>query len=32
MAEEAGARALPEPIRRAMALTAGLMKTLAYRL
>jgi ubiquinone biosynthesis monooxygenase Coq7 len=32
MAEEAGARALPEPIRHAMALTAGLMKTLAYRL
>jgi ubiquinone biosynthesis monooxygenase Coq7 len=32
MAEKAGARALPEPIRRAMALTAGLMKTLAYRL
>ena len=32
MAEEAGARALPEPIRRAMALTAGLMNTLAYRL
>jgi len=32
MAEDAGARDLPEPIRRAMALTAGLMKTLAYRL
>jgi ubiquinone biosynthesis monooxygenase Coq7 len=32
MAEAAGARPLPEPIRRAMALTAGLMKTLAYRL
>jgi ubiquinone biosynthesis monooxygenase Coq7 len=32
MAAEAGARELPEPIRRAMALTAGLMKTLAYRL
>ena len=32
MAEEAGARVLPEPIRRAMALTAGLMKALAYRL
>jgi ubiquinone biosynthesis monooxygenase Coq7 len=32
MAADAGARELPEPIRRAMALTAGLMKTLAYRL
>lgn len=32
MAEEAGARVLPEPIRRAMAFTAGIMKTLAYRL
>jgi len=32
MAEAAGARDLPEPIRRAMALTAGIMKTLAYRL
>ena len=32
MAQEAGARELPEPIRRAMALTAGIMKTLAYRL
>jgi len=32
MAEEAGARELPEPIRRAMALTAGLMKALAYRI
>jgi ubiquinone biosynthesis monooxygenase Coq7 len=32
MAEGAGARDLPEPIRRAMAFTAGIMKTLAYRL
>jgi len=32
MAEAAGARDLPEPVRRAMALTAGVMKTLAYRL
>jgi ubiquinone biosynthesis monooxygenase Coq7 len=32
MAQEAGARDLPEPIRRAMAFTAGIMKTLAYRL
>ena len=32
MAENAGARDLPEPIRRAMAFTAGIMKTLAYRL
>ena len=32
MAQDAGARELPEPIRRAMALTAGIMKTLAYRL
>ena len=32
MAQDAGARDLPEPIRRAMALTAGIMKTLAYRL
>ena len=32
MAQEAGARDLPEPIRRAMALTAGFMKTLAYRI
>jgi len=31
MAEAAGARALPEPIRRAMAATAGFMKALAYR-
>jgi ubiquinone biosynthesis monooxygenase Coq7 len=32
MAEAAGARELPESIRRAMALIAGVMKTLAYRL
>jgi len=32
MADEAGARELPSPIRRAMALTAGIMKTFAYRL
>lgn len=32
MAEEAGARELPLPIRRAMALTAGIMKALAYRI
>jgi ubiquinone biosynthesis monooxygenase Coq7 len=32
MAGAAGARELPEPIRRAMAVTAGIMKTLAYRL
>jgi len=32
MAEAAGARTLPEPIRRAMAATAGFMKALAYRL
>jgi ubiquinone biosynthesis monooxygenase Coq7 len=32
MAEAAGARELPPPIRRAMALTAGIMKALAYRL
>ena len=31
MAEAAGARPLPEPIRRAMAATAGFMKALAYR-
>ena len=31
MAEEAGARELPEGIRRAMTFTAGIMKTLAYR-
>jgi ubiquinone biosynthesis monooxygenase Coq7 len=32
MAEAAGARDLPPPIRRAMAFTAGIMKALAYRL
>jgi ubiquinone biosynthesis monooxygenase Coq7 len=32
MAHEAGARELPEPIRRAMALTADIMKSLAYRI
>jgi ubiquinone biosynthesis monooxygenase Coq7 len=32
MAEHAGARDLPEPIRHAMAFTAKIMKTLAYRL
>lgn len=32
MAEEAGAHALPKPIQSAMAFTAGIMKTLAYRL
>ena len=32
MAEEAGARNLPPPIRRAMAFTADIMKSLAYRL
>lgn len=32
MAEQAGARELPQPIRSAMALTAGIMKALAYRL
>lgn len=32
MAEEAGARELPPPIRRAMAFTAGIMKALAYRI
>lgn len=32
MAEAAGARPLPEPIRRAMAATADFMKALAYRL
>ena len=31
MAEEAGGRKLPGAIRKAMALTAGIMKTLAYR-
>lgn len=32
MAEEAGGRELPRPVRRAMALSAGIMKALAYRL
>ncbi len=32
MAEDAGARDLPEPIRRAMAFTADIMKALAYRI
>lgn len=32
MAEAAGARDLPPPIRRAMAFTASIMKALAYRL
>ncbi len=32
MAEDAGARDLPRPIQRAMAFTAGIMKTLAYRI
>lgn len=32
MAEEAGARDLPATVRRAMAFTAGIMKTLAYRI
>jgi len=32
MAQEAGARELPQPIRRAMAFTANIMKTLAYRI
>jgi ubiquinone biosynthesis monooxygenase Coq7 len=32
MAEAAGARDLPPPIRRAMAFTAGIMKALAYRI
>jgi ubiquinone biosynthesis monooxygenase Coq7 len=32
MAEEAGARELPPPVRRAMALTANIMKSLAYRI
>ncbi len=31
MALEAGARELPPPIRRAMAVTAGIMKVLVYR-
>lgn len=32
MAEQAGARDLPEPVRRAMAFSARIMKTLAYRI
>ncbi len=32
MAQAAGARELPETVRRAMALTAGFMKALAYRI
>jgi ubiquinone biosynthesis monooxygenase Coq7 len=32
MAEEAGASDLPQPIQGAMAFTAGIMKTLAYRI
>ncbi len=32
MAEEAGARELPPPIRRAMTFTANIMKSLAYRI
>jgi ubiquinone biosynthesis monooxygenase Coq7 len=32
MAQAAGARELPEPVRRAMAFTAGIMKALAYRM
>ena len=32
MAEDAGARELPPPIQKAMAFTAGIMKTLAYRI
>ena len=32
MAREAGARELPPPIRRAMAYTANIMKSLAYRI
>lgn len=32
MAQEAGARELPPPIRRAMAFSANIMKTLAYRI
>jgi ubiquinone biosynthesis monooxygenase Coq7 len=31
MAEDAGARNLPEGVKKAMAFTAGIMKTLAYR-
>jgi demethoxyubiquinone hydroxylase (CLK1/Coq7/Cat5 family) len=32
MAEDAGGRELPEPVRKAMAFTAGIMKALAYRI
>ena len=32
MADEAGARDLPKPIQSAMAFTAGIMKSLAYRI
>jgi len=32
MAQEAGARELPPPIRRAMTFTANIMKSLAYRI
>jgi ubiquinone biosynthesis monooxygenase Coq7 len=32
MAQEAGARELPAPIRHAMAVTADIMKSLAYRI
>jgi len=32
MAEEAGGRELPNAVRKAMAFTAGIMKTLAYRI
>jgi ubiquinone biosynthesis monooxygenase Coq7 len=32
MAESAGARELPLPVQKAMAFTAGIMKTLVYRL
>jgi ubiquinone biosynthesis monooxygenase Coq7 len=32
MAEDAGARELPEPVRKTMAFTANIMKTLAYRI
>ena len=32
MAQQAGARELPPPIRRAMAFTADIMKSLAYRI
>ena len=32
MAEAAGGQELPDPIRRAMAATAGIMKALAYRI